>query len=129
MHISFASGLNLCRMRLIDTYVSNWLPSHFPGFERRRACIDIDFFAPFFSVGRVLALPGTVFLPNGTKTAYVLASFSLTRMSIRREREIRYKIHFRMLAESLILRERYHLKLLHFVFECSCFKYYWFKWL
>jgi tryptophan aminotransferase len=26
----------------------------------------------------VLALPGTVFLPNGTKTAYVRASFSLT---------------------------------------------------
>ena len=26
----------------------------------------------------VLALPGTVFLPNGRKTAYVRASFSLT---------------------------------------------------
>ena len=26
----------------------------------------------------VLALPGTVFLPNGSKTAYVRASFSLT---------------------------------------------------
>ena len=26
----------------------------------------------------VLALPGTVFLPNGNKTAYVRASFSLT---------------------------------------------------
>ena len=26
----------------------------------------------------VLALPGTVFLPNGTTTAYVRASFSLT---------------------------------------------------
>jgi tryptophan aminotransferase len=27
--------------------------------------------------GGVLALPGTVFLPNGRKTAYVRASFSL----------------------------------------------------
>lgn len=41
----------------------------------------------------VLALPGTVFLPNGTKTAYVRASFSLTEekdvdMAIQRLRDV-----------------------------------------
>lgn len=40
----------------------------------------------------VLALPGTVFLPNGTKTAYVRASFSLVEeedvdMAIQRLRD------------------------------------------
>lgn len=41
----------------------------------------------------VLALPGTVFLPNGAKTAYVRASFSLleeaeVREALRRLREV-----------------------------------------
>lgn len=41
----------------------------------------------------VLALPGTVFLPNGAKTAYVRASFSLldegeVREAMRRLREV-----------------------------------------
>jgi tryptophan aminotransferase len=55
----------------------------------------------------VLALPGTVFLPNGTKTAYVRASFSLTEekdvdKAIQRLRDV--ILDARMLVAEVVLR-------------------------